>query len=97
MAEGGRDSSGPHGIFSPSKKPNLQSGHILVIIRMLRTAGQGWQPCLQELREESCSEGRQHLDLLTFTLQPSPATVQQMQGKLTLSSGDVCVCRVFSV
>ena len=25
MAEGGRDSSGPQGIFPPSKKPNLKS------------------------------------------------------------------------
>ena len=36
MVEGGRDSSGPRGIFPPSKKPNLKSGRIVVVIRILR-------------------------------------------------------------
>ena len=40
MAKGGRDNSGAQGIFLPSKKPNLKSGRILVIVRMRRMAAQ---------------------------------------------------------
>ena len=36
MAEGGCDCRGPHGIFPTSKKPNLKSGRIVVVIRILR-------------------------------------------------------------
>ena len=42
------------------------------------TAGWGWQPYLQELQEESCCEGQQHIQF-TWT---SPSTVQQMQGNV---------------
>ena len=91
--------------FRLQREPNLQSGRIVVIIRMLRTAGWRWQPYLQEIREQSCCEGRQHIQIylplpyltLTLTLtnptfRPSPATVQRMQGKLTLSSVAWCMC-----
>ena len=52
--------------FCLQREPNLHFGRIVVIIRMLRTAGGGWQPCLQELREESCYEGWQHLQFTYF-------------------------------
>ncbi|XP_036929109.1 E3 ubiquitin-protein ligase znrf2 isoform X2 [Acanthopagrus latus] len=42
------------------------------------TAGRGWQPYQQELQEESCCEGLQHIQ---FT-RPSPSTVQQMQERV---------------
>ena len=64
--------------FRLQREPNLKSGHILVIIRMLRDS---W---LRMAAEESYCEGRQHIQF-TFSLQPSPSTVQRMQGKLNLS------------
>ena len=39
MVEGGSHSSVPHSIYPPLKKPNVKSGHILVIIRMQLNAG----------------------------------------------------------
>ena len=63
-------------IFRLQREPNVKSGRT-------GTAGRGWQPYLQELRDESCCEGQQHIQ---FT-QQSPSTVQRMQGKQTSSSG----------
>ena len=69
--------------FCLQREPNLQSGRIVVVIRMLRTAGQGWQPYLQELREESCCEGRQHIQFTYFHF--TTITRNCSAGKLTSS------------
>ena len=70
MAEGGRDSSGAQGIFLPSKKSNMKSGHILVIVRMLRDS---W------LRMAALSAGAARRKLLRgAATHPIYATITQL-------------------
>ena len=46
--------------FRLQREPNLKSGRIVVFIRMLRTAGQGWQPAgaarRKSLRGAACHD-----------------------------------------
>ena len=74
--------------FRLQREPNLKSGHILVIIRMLRDS---WS------RTAALSAGAARRKLLwraaTHPIYAtSPSTVQRMQGKLTLSLGAWCMC-----
>ena len=98
MVKGGCDSSGLQGIFPSSKRTKsavwAYSGYYKNAQGQLVEDG---SPICRSCGNKVVARGGNTSNLLTFTLRPSPSTVQRMQGKLTLSSGDVCVCRVFSV
>ena len=87
MAEGGRDSSGAQGIFLPSKKPNLKSGHILARVKNKNKNAQGQLVEDGSLICRSCEKKVVARSGNTSNLRDYHSAVQCMPGKLTLSSG----------
>ena len=68
------------------QEPNLKSGRIVVVIRILMgKLVEDGSPICRNCEKKVGARGGNTSNLLTFTLRPSPSTVQRMEGKLTSS------------